>query len=112
MPWYLTVTTAGKVPLGTRDDVVAVLSTALSGISWSEGPSSFDELRGIPNNPLLQLPWTAEQQAVFSLPKLTGTYDGGAFTLRVTGLESCPLTSFPVEVRGDGDPLPALRQVC
>ena len=68
MPWYLSVVSADGTPLGTRDGVVARLNPALPGLRWAQGPSSFDELVSIPNHPLLQLPWTEEQRAVFSLP--------------------------------------------
>jgi formate hydrogenlyase regulatory protein HycA len=112
MPWQCSVTSAAGTPLGTRAEVVATLSAALPGIRWTEGPSSFDELGGIPNHPFLQLPWTEEQRAVFSLPKLTGTYDGDGFSLEVRGLESCPLTSFAVTARGEANLLAALRKVC
>jgi formate hydrogenlyase regulatory protein HycA len=109
---YLSITSADGQPLGTRDEVVAHISAALPGLRWAKGPSSFDELNSIPNHPFLQLPWSDEQRAVFSLPKLTGTYDGENFGLEIRGLESCPLTTFPVTVSGEGNPLPALRKVC
>src|SRR5262245_42620425 len=112
MPWHLAVVASGNRPLGTRDEVVARISAALPGVRWAEGPLSFDELGSIPNHPFLPLPWTEEQRPVFSLPKLTGTYDGEGFGLEVRGLESCPLTSFSVMVSGEGNPLPALRKVC
>jgi formate hydrogenlyase regulatory protein HycA len=112
MPCHLTVVSPESKPLGTRDEVVARLNAALPGLRWAEGPSSFDELASIPNNPLLQLPWSEEQRAVFSLPKLTGTYEADNFGLTIAGLESCPLTSFSITVHGEGNPLPALRGVC
>jgi hypothetical protein len=112
MHWHLHISSSDGRPLGTRDEVVAQISTALPGLRWAEGPSSFDELGNIPGHPFLGLPWTAEQRAVFSLPKLTGTYDSGDFGLEIGGLECCPLTSFSVTVHGEGNPLPALRNVC
>jgi hypothetical protein len=112
MPWHLAVVASEDRLLGTRDEVVARISAALPGMRWAEGPSSFDELGSIPNHPFLQMPWTEEQRTVFSLPKLTGTYDGEDFGLEVRGLETCPLTSFSVMESGEGNPLPALRKVC
>ena len=112
MPLNLTVVAPENRPLGTRDKVVARISAALPEVRWAEGPSSFEEMGSIPNHPFLQLPWTEEQRAVFSLPKLTGSYEVGDFGLEVRGLESYPLTSFSVMVSGEGNPLPALRKVC
>ena len=111
MSWHLNVVSPDGQPLGTRDEVVAAISAALPGVTWAEGLSSFDELASISSSPLLQMPWTEQQRAVFSLPKLTGTYTGDVI-LEIRGLESCPLTSFAVAVRGEANPLAALRRVC
>ena len=112
MPCHLSVVSSESSPFGTPDEVAARILAALPAVRWAEGPSTFGELGSILNHPFLQLPWTEEQQAVFSLPKRTGSYDGDNFGLEIYGLESCPLTSFSVTVRGEGNPLPALRRIC
>jgi hypothetical protein len=98
----------GKV-LGTPDQVVARIAAAVPEVQWLEGPSSFEEVKVLAS---LQLPWTDEQRAVFSLPKRTGIYEREECSVRLYGFESYPLTSATVEVGGEGNPLPLLRRIC
>jgi hypothetical protein len=106
---HLSIVALEGKPLGTPDQVVARIAEAVPEVQWVEGPSTFEEVKTIAD---LQLPWSDEQRAVFSLPKRTGTYEAEGCSVQLHGFESCPLTAFTVEVGGEGNPLPLLRRVC
>lgn len=109
MSSQLSIVAPDAKSLGTPDRVVNRIAVAAPEVRWVEGPSSFEEAKAIT---ALQLPWTDEQRAVFSLPKRTGVYEGEGGPVRLYGFESCPLTSVTVDVAGEGNPLPFLRKVC
>jgi formate hydrogenlyase regulatory protein HycA len=111
MPHHLTVASPEGKPLGTREEVVGWLSSALPGISWTEEPSWSDELSPAGRS-VLEPFLSKEVQAGLSMPRLTGTYVGGDFTFRLSCFESHPLTWFYVLIEGGGDPLPTLHRVC
>ena len=112
MPWELTVVkiderNGTRIPLANKVLTRSIIEDALPGSEWQDG---------LPPRQMIEMlektgmdPTTLE---MMNRPKLQGSFDGDEFSLEFYGFEGEPLMQFHIDVRGNGDPLPALVAIC
>jgi len=125
MPWELAVikydgqpprlqkdaSESRKRPLGSLDKVRQHISESLPGVEWHEEPPLIDMMKA--SGSKLWEDWDAEMIAHASQPTLTAVYRSGGVILEIYGFkENDPVGSILVDVRGDGNPIPALKAIC
>ena len=106
MPWEITIingTPEARKPLGSRDDVIAAIAEALPGVLLQQPP-------GPPPEWLQQMP-PAVRDAVLR-PKLEADFEAGDFSIQFYTSDEPVVHWVNGEVRGDGNPLPALAAIC
>lgn len=105
MPWEITLIN-GPSPddstLGTQTEVLAKIAEALPGSQFATGPSMPAEL-------LAQMP--EEMRAALSRPKLEGVFEHEDYAIQFYGTAEEHIRYLHAEVRGNGDPLPALKSL-
>jgi hypothetical protein len=108
MPWTILITRTDGEPLGDVDTVRAAIGRQLPQTKFWRDPSGADMAAFLP----------AEHRQFFMqlvghIPAdERGLYEKDSFTLELF-LGSQPVVkSITVDVRGDGNPLPALRRLC
>jgi hypothetical protein len=104
MPWDVTIVASEdrSKPLGERDDVIARVGKSLPGVVLQQPP-------GPPPEMLAQMPEVIRQN--FLRPKLEAGFEGEGFSIQFYA-EDSTLHSIGAEVRGEGNPLPALAALC
>lgn len=125
MPWELTVLKldgppprygreidpARRRPLGRCEEVRQIIDAAFPGMEWTQEPSTIESSRRL--NLSIPESWDAETLHVASLPQWKGIFVCGRLYVEVYSLpDGADLDFMHVEVRGEGDPLPYLRQLC
>ena len=105
MPWDVTIVASEdrSKPLGERDDVIARVGKSLPGVLLQQPP-------GPPPEMLAQMPEVIRQN--FLRPKLEAEFEGEGFSVQFYAEDSPTLHSIGAEVRGEGNPLPALAALC
>ena len=105
MPWDVTIVASEdrSQPLGERDDVIARVGKALPGVVLQRPP-------GPPPEMLAQMPEVIREN--FLRPKLQADFEGEGFSIQFYAEDLPTLHSMGAEVRGEGNPLPALAAVC
>ena len=105
MPWDVTIVASEdrSKPLGERDDVIARVGKSLPGVLLQQPP-------GPPPEMLAQMPEVIRQN--FLRPKLEADFEGVGFSIQFHAEDLPTLHSIGAEVRGEGNPLPALAAVC
>ena len=106
MPWEITIingTPQEREPLGSREDVIAVIAEALPGVLLRQPPVP-------PPEWLEQMP-PAVRDAVLR-PKLEADFEGDDFSIQFYTSDDPVVQWVNGEVRGNGDPLPALAAIC
>ena len=106
MPWEITIingTPEARQPLGTREDVVAAIAEALPGALLQQPP--------VPSPELLQHMPPAVRDAVLR-PKLEADFEADDFSIQFYTSDEPIVHWVNGEVRGNGDPLPALAAIC
>jgi hypothetical protein len=89
--------------LGTREDVIAAFAEALPGVSLAPPPAP-------PREFLEQMP--PELRKILLRPKLEADFAAGDISIQFYADDAPQLDWVGGEVRGDGDPRPALAAVC
>lgn len=114
MPWELTISAGSGEPLGDRQSVVDHISNALPSLQWFEEPPFLEQIQDMPDHPFHKLipTWPPEIQASFACSKLLGDLATDDFSIQFYGFESQSLLTLGVEVRGSGNPIPALASIC
>jgi hypothetical protein len=106
MPWEISIVrsaTDPDLPLGTRQEVIGAVSTALPGVSLECPPLPPKEIwDSIP----------AIIQESFLRKSLEGLYEGDEFSIRFFTSDSPQIRFLCAEVRGNGDPIPILAKLC
>jgi len=106
MPWEVTIingTPDSRKPLGTRDEVIAALASALPGVALRRPPT--------PPQEFLDMMPQAVREAM-TRPKLEADFEHEDYSMQFYAADAPQILSINVEVRGNGDPLPSLRSVC
>ncbi|NNE00265.1 MAG: hypothetical protein HKN47_23345 [Pirellulaceae bacterium] len=106
MPWEITIID-GPSPndsiLGPRDNVISRLSAALPGATLEQPPA-------IPNEFLAQMPESVRD--VMNRPRLEGSFEHPDFSISLYCSADPAIRCINGEVRGNGDPLAALKHLC
>jgi hypothetical protein len=111
MPWTLIISRADGEPLGAIDRVRAVIAERLPGTRFWRNPSGAAKLavmekRGVAIPPELR-------QMFCNLPAdERGRYDSGGISLEFFLGGDPTVKSLTIDVRGRGDPIPALCRLC
>ena len=106
MPWEITIingSTPADSTLGDHESVILQLSAALPGTTLSQPPSMPDEL-------LASMPESV--RAMMNHPRLEGCFDHPEFPIALHCPADEPIRFINGEVRGDGDPVAALKTLC
>jgi hypothetical protein len=105
MSWDVSIVKGvdARVPLGSREFVVAAVANALPGIVMECPPIPPQEM-------LDMMPETIREGALN--PCLEATYDVGNLSIRFYALNQPVVHWINAEVRGNEDPLPVLASVC
>ena len=105
MPWDITIVASEDrmKPLGARDDVTARVAEALPGVELQRPPAPPPEM-------LAQMPEVIREN--YLRLKLEADFEGEEVTIQFYADDAPELHSIGAEVRGDGNPLPALAAVC
>jgi hypothetical protein len=106
MPWEITIingTLEHPKPLGSREDVIAAFAAALPGVSLERSPA-------LPPEILDQMP--AIVCEAMQRPKLEGDFEAGDLSIHFYAYDEPVVQQVNAEVRGDGDPIPALAALC
>lgn len=106
MPWEIRIVASKNqpIPLGQRDDVVARVAKALPGAVLERQPSPPPEL-------LAEMPEIVRENFA-SRRILNADYEADGFSLQLYADDSPVLDSIGIEVRGNGNPLAALAELC
>ncbi len=106
MPWEITIingTIDNRKPLGTREDVIAVLAGAAPRVELQRPPRPPEEM-------LAMMP-PAVRDAM-TRPKLEADFECDDLSIQFYTLDTPTIDWINAEVRGNGDPLPLFRSIC
>jgi len=105
MPWEITIVNAATVPtpLGQRDEVIAKFAAAFPGLLLQPPPGPSAEF-------LEMMPAIIRQNML--RPRLAANFEGEGFIIQFYAGDTPLLESVGAEVRGDGNPIPALAALC
>ena len=106
MPWEITIIN-GSVerpkPLGTREEVIAVFAEALPGVLLRQPPAP-------PQEWLDQMP--SDLREAMLRPRLEAEFEAEDVSIQFYASHEPVLERVNGEVRGNGDPIPALAAIC
>jgi hypothetical protein len=123
MPWELTVRSEMADPsssskdwpsLGPGEEVCRRITECLPTVRWRREPSFIEQHEKLPeNHPIRRYieSLTPEQKEWSSRPQFKGLYEGEGFTLEFFFTDG-PVSFFHIDVRGGGNPMPALASLC
>ena len=106
MPWDITIfsgTSPDDSTLGPRDAVVSQLAAALPRAQLEQPPS-------VPEEFLAQMPESV--RAVINRPKFEGCFEHPEFSISFYCGAGDTIDTIGGEVRGNGNPLAALKHLC
>jgi hypothetical protein len=127
MPWELTIVNydgapprlyedrdkSRERPLGTLDEVRQHISDALPGTEWNVEPPLIEAMKATGCD--LWKDWDELLIATCSQPTLKAYYQGCGFHFEMYGFgqaDDGPIRHILLNVRGIGNPIPALRALC
>lgn len=105
MPWDITIirgTVADRQPLGTQEEVLAAFAESLQ--------LEFEQ-PGSPPQALLEIMPPSVREAMVR-KRLAADFEAGDLSIQFYASDEPILDCVNAEVRGNGDPLPALAAVC
>ncbi|MBI3856711.1 MAG: hypothetical protein HY293_13570 [Planctomycetes bacterium] len=113
MPWELTILHPHGHRLGSPKEVMTALSRAWPELDWLTLPPLLEQIGDQPDHPLhAQLPtWSPEARRRAALPRTVGVLEDEGFSVEISGLEDDPVEELYADVRGNGDPTPALLRL-
>jgi hypothetical protein len=111
MPWTLIIARANGEPLGAVDHVRAVIEQRLPGTRFWRDPSGAERLAAMDRRGVAIPPELG--QILGDLPAdERGLYDSGGISLEFFLGTDPTVKSLTIDVRGGGNPIPALRLLC
>jgi hypothetical protein len=106
MPWEIRIvngTADAPIPLGTREEVIAAFAEALPGLTLAPPPPPPPEfLEAMP----------AALREIILRPKLEASFEAADLSIQFYADDAPLLHWVGGEVRGNGDPRPALASIC
>ena len=117
MPWAVLITLPHEEPPGSRNEVVSRMGAALPAIHWETEPPLIDRMKEVPEHLLPQVEgfvarWSESERAYNSTSHLKGYFSEGEVWIEFFGFENEPIRFFYADVRGNGNPIPALAAIC
>jgi hypothetical protein len=104
MPWEIRIVDySGDSPLGSKQAVVDWVAKALPGVELRQPPLP-------PAEVLATFPEAVRE--AFTRPKLEGVYEEDSFSLEFYCSDEPDIRCLHADVRGNGNPLPALARLC
>lgn len=107
MSWELTIVNASDRarPLGSQEALRKVFSSALPGVSWELAP-------GPSPAAIEQMPDELREHFLKHQPQLNAGFESGDLSIQFYTTDSPVIQEVGVEVRGRGNPIPALAALC
>ena len=100
-----------ELPLGTLHEVRNHISNALPGTAWYEELPLIEMMKA--NGSESWKTWDKEMIESASMPKLKAVYNAGGVCFEMFGFSQVgPLKHVLMEIRGNENPIPALRSLC
>ena len=111
MPWELTIRRRDNTPMGEMDLVRQQMTRSLPGLQFYLEPSGAEKLAALDARGISMPEFTRE--FLRGRPAVEqADYDGESFSIRLYGFDQVPLVSVCAEIRGNGNPLPAIAALC
>jgi hypothetical protein len=111
MPWEVVIQSSDNAELGAVAAVREKMSAALPDIKFYVEPSGLEKLAAMRERGI-EFPEILRKHLEQSPASLQADFEGNDFSMQFYGFESQPLRTIRVEVRGNGNPLPALAALC
>jgi hypothetical protein len=114
MPWEVAIKKADDTPIGTRDEIVKTISEAVPAFKWRVEPALLEQIKDMPDHSFHKLlpTWPESTRAYMATPHLKGDLVDGQLSIELYGFEGEPIKEIQVNVRGNGNPIPALAAIC
>jgi hypothetical protein len=111
MPWEVIIQAADGAELGDVRLVREKITTSLPGIEFYMEPSGAEKIAAA-RAMGVEFPDVIRNHLEQRAASLHADFEGDGFSMQFYGFESQPLQTFYVDVRGSGNPLPALAALC
>lgn len=111
MPWEVTIRRADGAPLGDREAVRGCIASSLPGVRFERQPSGAEQIAAA-RAVGVEFPDVILRHLEQRPPTEQAFLDAAEFSIRLYGLDSPTLHAVHAEVRGDGNPVPALAALC
>ena len=108
MPWTISISRSGDLPLGTVEAVQDAIHKGVSGVQFYREPSGNEKLAKIK----VPLPDVVRRHMEQSPASIQGDYQDGDLSLRFYLGSKADVQKIDVEIRGDGNPLPVIAAIC
>lgn len=111
MPWELTIQSFDSAPLGDVTTVREKIAAALPATDFfveQSGSEKIAAARALG----IEFPDVVRAHLENRPASLQAEFEGDGYTLQLYGFENQPLRTIYAEVRGAGNPLPALAALC
>jgi hypothetical protein len=111
MPWELTIRSPDNADLGDTATVREKITAAIPGIQFHIEPSGAKQIaaaRAIG----VEFPEIIRKHMEGRPARLQALFEGDAFVMELYGFDSQPVSLFYVDIRGNGNPMPALAALC
>jgi hypothetical protein len=111
---YWTDPVPAVFPLGTAGEIRGFLAELLPGLAWQEVAPLIDQIRSSPGHPLEDqvAAWTGNIRERSSRSTFEARHEQDGVTLEFHGCDHGELAEFDIWVRGVGNPLPILADLC
>ena len=111
MPWAVTIRRADDAPLGDMDSVRERILKSLPEIKFGRLPSGAEKIAAARAKGV-EFPEFIRQNLEKQPAMEEAFFEGSDFSVALYGFEVRPLLCIHAEVRGNGNPLPALAALC
>jgi hypothetical protein len=111
MPWEVTIRGANHKPLGDLAVVRQQIVASLPGIEFHRDPSGLEKIAAA-RDAGVEFPDIIRQHMEMQPPQEQAEFKGDGFSLVLFGLEAKHLEVIHVEIRGNGNPLSVLADLC
>jgi hypothetical protein len=111
MPWELTIRSSDNAALGDTATVREKITAAIPGIQFHVEPSGAEQIiaaRAIG----VEFPDIIRKHMESRPARLKALFEGDAFIMELYGFDNQPVSMFHVDIRGNGNPMPALAALC
>ena len=110
MPWDLTIMRADRSPLGDIPSVRQAVEAALPGVEFYREPSGAEKIAAA-GSLGIEFPEVLRRHLENSPAKTQADYESQGFSIRLYLGAGPGVERIDAEVRGSGDPLPALHHL-